>query len=140
MYPCRALPHLSQVWVRSGSTQLFTIPPSKIHYFSTTTIAESYINIEDRISAAYEAFLTHEKLNIKVLSRDFNVLYSRLLARIRGRKSYLTRCHGTCLASIPAALTAALRAKDQDTKPPASYCSALYRSPLAVPSHALIYE
>ena len=54
-------------------------------------MAESYINIEDRISAAYEAYQTHEKPNIKALSRDFDVLYSRLLARIRGRKSRSTR-------------------------------------------------
>ena len=54
-------------------------------------MAESYINIEDRISAAYETYQNHEKPNIKALSRDFDVLYSRLLARIRGRKSRSTR-------------------------------------------------
>lgn len=50
-------------------------------------MAEGYINIEDRISAAYEAYQTHKKPNIKALSRDFDVPYSRLLVRIRGRKS-----------------------------------------------------
>ena len=52
---------------------------------------ESYIEIENRISKAYDAYSTRGKPKIKPLSREFNVPYKRLLNRINGHNSRSTR-------------------------------------------------
>ena len=51
------------------------------------TMSESYIEIENRISEAYDAYSARGKPKIKPLSQKFNVPYKRLLSRINGRDS-----------------------------------------------------
>jgi hypothetical protein len=52
---------------------------------------DSYIDIENRISEAFDAYNQREKPTIKALAREFEVPYSRLRARIQGRQSRSTR-------------------------------------------------
>jgi hypothetical protein len=52
---------------------------------STTTIINSYSEVEDRILKACEAAKRVKKPNIRALSREFNVPYYRLRARLQGR-------------------------------------------------------
>jgi hypothetical protein len=59
--------------------------------FLTTTIMNSYSKIENRISKACEAAKRVKTPNISALSREFNVSYHRLRARLQKQATCSTR-------------------------------------------------
>ena len=54
-------------------------------------MSESYTEIENRISEAYDAYFARGKPKILPLARKFNVPYQRLYSRVNGRDSRSTR-------------------------------------------------
>lgn len=71
----------------------FPTPPSFFIYLPTTTMPESYKDIEIRISEACDAFRCKAMPKVNALAREFNVHvpYDRLRFRLRGGNSRSTR-------------------------------------------------
>jgi len=70
--------------------QIFA-PSSLISLLFTTTMAEDYYSIENRIQRALDATKREKNPNLSEIARKFDVPYQRLRRRVKGGASRSTR-------------------------------------------------